>query len=90
MLSEKQKLTKIIDLGIDIASFKDVDMLLERILTLARQFVNAEAGSIYIKEDNRLKFSYTQNEVLRKKLAHGKKLIYSTFAIPINNESISG
>lgn len=90
MLSEKQKLTHIINLGLEIAQFKDVDVLLERILTLAMQFVNAEAGSIYITEDNRLKFSHTHNESLQKKLPPGKKLIYSTFSIPINNESVAG
>ena len=90
MLDEKQKLFQIIDLGHEIAQVKDVDILLERILTIARQFVNADAGSIYIKEDNRLKFSYTQNDTLQNKLPTGHKLIYSTFSIPVNNESISG
>lgn len=90
MYTEKEKLTHIIDLGLEIAQFKDIDMVLERILTLARQFVNAEAGSIYIREENRLKFSYTQNESLQKKLSPGKKLIYSTFTVPINHESIAG
>lgn len=90
MLNESQKLTKIINLGLDIAKYRDVDLILERILTLARQFVNAEAGSIYIKEEGRLKFSYTQNDFFQKKLSPGKKLLYSTFAISINNESIAG
>lgn len=90
MLSEKQMLTQIIALGLEIAQYKDVDLVLERILTLAREFVNAEAGSIYIKEGNKLKFSHTQNEVQQKRLPPGKKLVYSTFSIPVNNESISG
>lgn len=90
MLDESVKLKQIINLGLEIARFKDVDLLLERILTLAREFVSAEAGSIYIKEENRLKFSYTQNDFFQKKLSPGKKLIYSTFSIPINSESIAG
>lgn len=90
MLNEKQKLTQIINLGLEVAQVKDIDVLLERLLTEARQFVNADAGSIYIKEGNKLKFSYTQNETLRKKLLEGKKLIYSTFSIPINEKSIAG
>ncbi|MDH4227887.1 MAG: HD domain-containing protein [Deltaproteobacteria bacterium] len=90
MLSESQKMAEIINLGLDISQYKDMDLILERILTLARQFVNAEAGSIYIKEGERLKFSYTQNEVFQAKLEPGKKLIYSTFEIPINNNSIAG
>lgn len=90
MLNENGKLMQIFNLGIELSLYKDVDLLLERILTLARQFANAEAGSIYIKEDNWLKFSYTQNDVQQKALAPGKKLVYSTFSIPIDHESISG
>lgn len=90
MLSEKQKLTKVVKLGVEIAHVKDVDVLLERILLEARHLVNADAGSIYVKEGCVLKFSYTQNDTLQKKLPPGKKLIYSTFSIPINNKSIAG
>ena len=90
MLDEKGKLAKIINLGQEIAQIKDVDILLEKVLTVARQFANADAGSIYIKEEDRLRFTYTQNETLQKKLPPGNKLIYSTFSIPINNESIAG
>jgi HD-GYP domain-containing protein (c-di-GMP phosphodiesterase class II) len=90
MLSEKQKLTKIINLGIEISQVKDIDVLLERILREARKLVNADAGSIYIKEGDKLKFSYTQNDTLQKRLPLGKKLIYSTFSVPINNQSIAG
>ncbi|MBI5885703.1 MAG: HD domain-containing protein [Deltaproteobacteria bacterium] len=90
MLDGSQKLMQIFNLGIEISQYRDVDLLLERILTLARQFVNAEAGSIYIKEENWLKFSYTQNDVQQKALPPGKKLVYSTFSIPINHESIAG
>jgi HD-GYP domain-containing protein (c-di-GMP phosphodiesterase class II) len=53
-------------------------------------FVNADAGSIYIKEEDTLKFTYTQNETLQKRLPPGEKLIYSTFSLPINTESIAG
>jgi HD-GYP domain-containing protein (c-di-GMP phosphodiesterase class II) len=90
MLTEKQKLHLIIKLGMELTEIKDVDLLLERILLEARRLVHADAGSIYIKEGDKLKFSYTQNETQQKKLAHGKKLIYSTFSIPINNQSIAG
>ncbi len=90
MLSEKQKFSKIINLGIEISQVKDLDVLLEKILREARKLVNADAGSIYVKEDDKLKFSYTQNDTQQKRLPPGKKLIYSTFSIPINNQSIAG
>jgi len=90
MPSEKQKLNMVMRLGVELTEVKDVDVLLERILLEARQLTNADAGSIYIKESRKLKFSYTQNDTQQKKLPPGKKLIYSTFSIPINNQTISG
>ncbi|HUJ16703.1 MAG TPA: HD domain-containing phosphohydrolase [Nitrospirota bacterium] len=90
MLNEKQKLTTLIRLGIELTGVKDIDVLLEKILREARTLVNADAGSIYIREDDQLKFSYTQNDTLQKRLPPGKKLIYSTFSIPINSKSLSG
>ncbi len=90
MLNEKQKVSKIMKLGVELTEVKDVDVLLERILREARTLVNADAGSIYVKEGDKLKFSYSQNETLQKRLPRGKKLIYSTFEVPINNRTISG
>ncbi len=90
MADENWKLMKILDLGIEIAGVKDLDVLLERVLRGARNLVNADAGSIYIKEGKRLKFSITQNSTLESNLPPGKKLVYSTFSIPISNDSISG
>ncbi|MEI6125833.1 MAG: HD domain-containing phosphohydrolase [Pseudomonadota bacterium] len=90
MHSEKNLLTQIINLGQEITQVKDVDLLLEKILTESRNFTNADAGSIYIKEGDKLRFNYAQNDTLKKKLPEGKKLIYSTFSIPVDNKSISG
>jgi HD-GYP domain-containing protein (c-di-GMP phosphodiesterase class II) len=90
MLSEQQKLDSLTRLGIELSQINDLDILMERVLTRARQFVNADAGSIYIRTDNWLHFTYTQNDTLQKKLAPGEKLIYSTFNIPIDEKSIAG
>lgn len=90
MLSEKEKIDLITRISIDINEVKDLDLLLERILTNVRRFFNADAGSIYIKEGDELKFSYTQNDTLRERLGPGKKLIYNTFSMPISNSSIAG
>ena len=90
MLTEKEKLDKLLELGIELNQLKDLDILLERILTDSRKFVNADAGSIYICNDNILDFTYTQNYTLQKRLPPGEKLIYSTFSMPINTDSIAG
>ncbi len=90
MLSQKERLDYIISLSNEVLGVKDLDILLEKILLLARRFANADAGSIYLREGNRLKFRYTQNDTFQSKLEKGKKLIYSTFNIPIDNRSIAG
>jgi HD-GYP domain-containing protein (c-di-GMP phosphodiesterase class II) len=90
MTDRKSKLQRIIQIGIEVSQIKDLDVLLEKLLSEARYLVNADAGSIYIKEDDALKFSYAQNETLRKRLQKGKKLIYTTFSMPITHNSIAG
>lgn len=90
MMAEKEKMQLIARISLDINEVKDLDLLLEKILTNVRRFFNADAGSIYLREGDSLKFSYTQNDTLRKRLPSGRKLIYNTFSIPINNFSIAG
>ncbi|MDF1535084.1 MAG: HD domain-containing protein [bacterium] len=86
----QDKLTSIIDLGLELNQVKDLDLLLDRILTEARKFVSADAGSIYTRSGDKLEFTYTQNDTLQKALPTGKKLIYSSFTVPINTRSIAG
>lgn len=90
MLTEQEKLDSLTRLGIELSQVSDLDILMERVLTRARQFANADAGSIYIRESEWLRFAYTQNETLAQKLPRGEKLIYSTFRVPIDTRSIAG
>ena len=87
MLSERQKIELIMGISLDINEAKDVDLLLEKILPNVRRFFNADAGSIYLKEGELLKFSHTRNATLKRRLEKGRKLIYNTFTIPINTKS---
>jgi HD-GYP domain-containing protein (c-di-GMP phosphodiesterase class II) len=86
----EEKLRKIIDLGYEISQIKDIDLLLEKILLEARGFTNCDAGSIYVREDDKLIFRYAQNDTMQRQLPPGKKLPYSTFSVPISNASIAG
>jgi HD-GYP domain-containing protein (c-di-GMP phosphodiesterase class II) len=69
---------------------KDIQSLLESILIEARDFSNADAGSIFLVEDNKLKFSYVQNDTLFKSDLLSNKYIYSNREISINDKSIAG
>lgn len=90
MLNEAERLKEIIRLDTELSTVQDLDILLERILTEAREISIADAGSIYIREEDDLIFSYVQNATQQKKLPPGQKLIYSTFRVKISTESISG
>ena len=90
MLTEAEKLDRLTRLGVELNQVNDLDMLMERVLTEARRFVSADAGSIYIRDENSLQFTYTQNDTLQKKLPPGEKLIYSTFIIPVDKKTIAG
>lgn len=90
MIKNKEQLNLIINLGKELSHVEDEDLLLNKILQEARNLVNADAGSIYTKEKDKLKFHTSQNDTLQKRLPPGKKLIFSSFAIPINNKSIAG
>lgn len=90
MLSEQEKLERIATLGIDLNQVNDLDILMEKILTEARRFANADGGSIYIRENDMLHFTYTQNDTLESRLPEGEKFIYSTFSMKINKNSLTG
>ena len=90
MLTEKQKLEVLTRLGTELNQVKDLDILMEQILTEARRVVNADAGSIYIREKDQLRFTYTQNATLQRRLPEGEKLIYNIFSIPTDESSIAG
>ena len=90
MLSETEKLNALVELGIKLSQVQDLDILMEHLLTEARRFVNADAGSIYIRNEDFLHFTYTQNDSLQKRLKYGEKLIYSSFAVPMNTKTVAG
>ncbi|EGB15395.1 metal dependent phosphohydrolase with GAF sensor [Pseudodesulfovibrio mercurii] len=73
----------------EVNQLKDVDTILDKILYESRQFSGADAGSIYLVEDDRLIFSYVQNDTLFKAEAANAAL-YQNFGIPIGDQSIVG
>ena len=62
----------IFEIDSELNKIQDADILLERILLEARKVVNAEAGTIYVKEGELLAFKYTQNATLEKRLPPGQ------------------
>jgi len=90
MQCHEERLRKIIDHGFELSQIRDIDILLEKVLSEARKFTNCDAGSIYVREGDNLKFTYAQNDTMQRQRPPGKKLPYASFTVPINNNSIAG
>jgi len=86
----KKKISDILSITEDISHIRDIDSLLDRILSEARKFTNADAGSIYLVRDKYLSFDYVQNDTLMKNDQSGNHFLYSNFKIEIDENSIAG
>ena len=90
MLNEKEKLNEIIQLGYEITPGTGPGYPAGTYPQQSKDFHRGRRGLLYIVDGGKLKFQCNQNDTLQKKLAPGKKLIYSTFTVPIDNKTISG
>lgn len=81
---------RLVDVTEELSHITDIDSLLDRILYEARKFTNADAGSIYLIEGNKLKFSYVQNDSLFQGDHIYNKYLYSNHEIDIDDKSIAG
>ena len=88
--NHEDRLQRIIEIERELGEIQDVDVLLERILTETRKIVNADAGSIYVVEGDKLKIKCGHNDTFLKELAPGEKLPYTSFSFPINEKQICG
>lgn len=57
-----QLLKQLIQIGIALTSERDLATLLDRIVAEARRFTNAEAGTLYLREGDNLRFAVAQND----------------------------
>jgi HD-GYP domain-containing protein (c-di-GMP phosphodiesterase class II) len=91
-MSSKKRDYRDIVLQIDseLSKVQDADILLERILMEARHVLNADAGTIYVREGDQLVFKYSQNATLEQRLPPGHKLPYSNQRIPIDDSRMAG
>ncbi|MCD4783070.1 MAG: HD domain-containing protein [Candidatus Eremiobacteraeota bacterium] len=90
-MDEKTKLDELINIGIALASEKRLDKLLEKIVEEARQFAGADAGSVYLKEGDLIRFVVSQNDTLRRRFGKDKeKEDFISFTMPISRENIAG
>ncbi len=63
-----QAFKELVQIGITLTSERDLATLLERILTEARRFTRAEAGTLFLREGDLLHFAVVQNDLLARQL----------------------
>lgn len=95
VVSKKKKmggreiLSHILRIAEEIHNITDIDILLDKILFEARKFTNAEGGTIFLMEEDKLKIKYTQNDRLFVN-DPAKKYKYLGQEVSIGDESIAG
>lgn len=83
-MKKESILNDLINISVQLSSHQSIDSLLEMIMKKAREITNADAGSLYLKEKNQLRFLITQNDTLQ----NSQKM--KNVLIPVNKQSISG
>jgi len=74
-------------IGIQLSAERNLDVLLETILTKAREITGSDAGSLYLVEDapdnsRRLRFTLAQNESV--------EIPFRSVTLPLDGESVAG
>ncbi|PIE05125.1 MAG: phosphohydrolase, partial [Spirochaetales bacterium] len=74
----------------ELHQIHDYSVLLERILHEARLFTQADAGTLYLRNNNRLYFNYIENDTLFPDGKSEDKFAYTDQSIPLNKKSLAG
>lgn len=87
----QEQLMRLNRIGIALSSEQNLTTLLDLILHETRDFTNADAGSLYIREGNRLIFMVAQNDTLSKRaqVSSGSET-YKGELLLISRESLAG
>jgi HD-GYP domain-containing protein (c-di-GMP phosphodiesterase class II) len=73
----------------EIARYRDMNAVLDRILAKAREITRADAGTIFMAEGNELVFAYTHNDSLFP-ADNAYRHAYATVRLPVSEHSIAG
>jgi diguanylate cyclase (GGDEF)-like protein len=68
MFDQTRLLDELLEIGIALTSERDLDTLLERILAQARRVTRAEAGTLFLRDGDHLRFAVVQNDFLEARL----------------------
>jgi len=86
-----ENIQKLIDIGIALSSIHNLDKLLDLILSTAQTLTNADSGSIYLVEKDKLIFKASRSNTYFTRWGEEKtKKIFKNFEMPVTKNSIAG
>ena len=88
-VQSRSKIEALTRLGVELSRIHDFHLLMERILSEARALVGADAGTIYTREGDALRFAFSQNESLEQPGRHSSTR-FSSLVVPVSARSIAG
>jgi len=84
------RVSGLMQIGIELNQIQDFHTLMDRILSEARHLLRSEAGTIFLREGDSLRFAFFHNEALAQRTATGETPHVSTFRVPITDRSLAG
>lgn len=90
-IDQTRMLTDLIQIGIALTSERDLSTLLQRIVAEARRFTRAEAGTLFLREGEVLRFAVVQNEALARKFGEREmERRVTSEALSLTHPSLAG
>jgi two-component system response regulator HydG len=87
---DRKSITKrLINIAISLSSETNLKKLLEKIVFELRTIINADGGSLYLRDDDSLHFEVAQNDTL-KRIKGRDYLLFKPYEINIDKSSIAG
>src|SRR5262245_21613138 len=83
-------LRELIQIAIGLTSERHLALLPARILTEARRFTHAEAGTLYLRDGDRLRVTTVQNDVLARRFGEREMLRFFPSDLPVRETSLVG
>ena len=86
----QSRVSGLVKIGIELNQIQDFDSLMDRILSEARFLLHAQAGTIFLRDGDTLRFAFFHNDALAERTNTGDPPPVPTFRIPITDRSLAG
>ncbi len=82
----RNRVDGLVNIGIKLHEVQDIDLLMDLILSEARNLIGADAGTVYFLEKKKLRFAYMQNDTMKRRRGD----MGATLSMPTSENSIAG